>query len=326
MSALAGAVRRVSHATMPTFDIYSKRRGRQSGESPDVYQYAELPTALRVQLVHILVDLLQGGSDANLHRREVEQAYDYICRVLCREHGVFRLWGSTHAPRDHALELASFILNEQNVERVLDALEVSLGFADRYTRDGDYIFESDPDLRVDDAINELNTRFREHAVGYQYEDGEFVRVDSDLLHLEAVKPALQLLRTAEYAGPRQEFLAAHEHYRHGRHEEALTESLKSFESTMKAICDQKNWTYKPNDGAKNLVAVCLSNGLIAEFWQTNVSGLRSTLESGIATVRNKLGGHGQGSKTREVPGHIVAYALHMTASTIVFLIESAESM
>jgi hypothetical protein len=50
------------------------------------------------------------------------------------------------------------------------------------------------------------------------------------------------------------------------------------------------------------------------------------LESGVPTARNRLGGHGQGAKPTSVPDHIVAYLLHMTASTIVFLIEADRAL
>jgi hypothetical protein len=46
------------------------------------------------------------------------------------------------------------------------------------------------------------------------------------------------------------------------------------------------------------------------------------LESSVPTVRNRLGGHGQGTEVVKVPSHVVAYALHMTASTIVFLADA----
>ena len=46
--------------------------------------------------------------------------------------------------------------------------------------------EQDPD----DAVEELNHRFKEHAIGYQYLEGELVRVDSQFAHAEIVKPAL----------------------------------------------------------------------------------------------------------------------------------------
>lgn len=91
---------------------------------------------------------------------------------------------------------------------------------------------------------------------------------------------------------------------------------------MKAICDKRRWRYPKNATAKALIAVCFENKLIPEFWQSQYSGLRTLLESGVPTGRNKLSGHGQGTAPVEVPGHIAAYMLHMTASAIVFLAEA----
>lgn len=53
--------------------------------------------------------------------------------------------------------------------------------------------------------------------------------------------------------------------------------------------------------------------------QSHVSALRSLLESGVPTIRNKLGGHGQGEEIRHVSQHHASYALHLTASNILFL-------
>ena len=89
---------------------------------------------------------------------------------------------------------------------------------------------------------------------------------------------------------------------------------------MKTICDKRSWSYQKTDTAKRLISVCLNNGLVPPFWENHFSGLRSTLESGVPTVRNKLSGHGQGDVPTDVPDHIVSYALHMTAATIVFLV------
>lgn len=254
-----------------------------------------------------------GGSRRSLEREPSGQIGD----------GLFRLWGESYEPRDHVNELFRFILETENHEQVLDCVELCARLADRFTRKWDYLHEQTFDARVDRAVEELNQRFKEHGVGYQYEAGDLVRVDSDLLRSEAVKPALTLLKTKRYEGPREEFLRAHEHYRHGRHEESLTESLKAFESTMKAICDAKKWSYDRGATAKKLVEVCFKNGLIDPFWQTHIAHLQGTLENGIATARNKLGGHGQGSQPREVPREIVSYVLHMvdrphrTASVVV---------
>jgi hypothetical protein len=95
---------------------------------------------------------------------------------------------------------------------------------------------------------------------------------------------------------------------------------------MKAICDKRCWAYQSGATAKQLIQVCFDNNLIPSFWQQNFSSLRSLLESSVPTGRNKLSGHGQGSESISVPSHLVAYMLHMTAASIVFLAETEAAM
>ena len=120
---------------------------------------------------------------------------------------------------------------------------------------------------------------------------------------------------------RIELLRAHEHFRQGQIEAAITEACKAFESTMKAICDARNWHYEESKAAVNLVKVSLANGLIPQYWQEQLGALDKCL-TGLATARNKNAGHGTGSVVRKTPPHLAAYAVHLAASNIVFLIES----
>jgi hypothetical protein len=163
-------------------------------------------------------------------------------------------------------------------------------------------------------------------VGYQFVDGEIIRVDSEIIHAEVVKPALSLLRAREYSGAQAEFLKAHEHYRHGNTKEALAECLKAFESVMKVICHKRKWSHDPQATSKALLKVLFDNGLIPQFWEQHFSALRSTLESGVPTARNRLGGHGQGGQVVQVPPFLAAYVLHLTASAIVFLCEAEKTL
>ena len=175
-------------------------------------------------------------------------------------------------------------------------------------------------------IKELNQRFRENGVGYQYENNQIIRVDSEFIHAEAVKPALQLLSNPIYKGAQEEFLSAHEHYRHGRYDSALTDCLKAFESTMKIIIHKRSWVCDKSATSKRLVDCCLTNELIPKFWTDQFNSLSNILTSSIGTPRNKLSGHGKGNDEIEVPEHLIQYVLHMTASTIVFLIKAEESL
>lgn len=310
---------------MAIFNLFSKRQKKLRGDVPDVYTYADLPRPLRIQIVHIWQEVL--GTREQFYVGRVCEGYTLIVDALCREYGVFLLPGTKdRGDRDHVLELVNFFLSEPDVEKCLDAIELSFRLIDRITRNWDYLNISNGNEKATAAIEELNDRLKEHGIGYQYSGGEVIRIDSELVHAEIVKPALRLLNQKHYAGAQQEFLKAHEHYRHGNEKEALNECLKSFESLMKSICDKREWTYSGNATAQNLIKACLDNGLIPAFWQQNFSSLRSLLESSVPTGRNKLGGHGQGSTTTTVPGHLVAYMLHMTASSVVFLAEAEANL
>ena len=110
------------------------------------------------------------------------------------------------------------------------------------------------------------SRFKEHGVGYQFESGEIIRVDSQILHAEVVKPVLTLLGQEErFKGANEEFLKAHEHYRNGRYEECLVDALRSFESVMKAICHKQKWVYNQNDAAKKLIEISEKDLILIEL-------------------------------------------------------------
>lgn len=310
---------------MAIFDLFSKRQKRLRGDVPDVYVYDQLPQPLRVQIVHIWTDTL--GKGEQYWDGQVKQSYEFIVNTLCREYGLFKLPGAKdYGDRDFITELANFFLQSDDIEKALDGIELSFRVIDRFTRNWEYLRRNNANELADQAILELNNRFKEHGIGFQFVEGEIVRVDSELVHVEAVKPALRLLNEKNYQGAQQEFLSAYEHYRHGKNKEALNDCLKAFESTMKAICDKRGWAYQPNATSKTLIKVCFDNDLVPSFWQQQLSSLRSMLESSIPTGRNKLSGHGQGTSPTSVPAHLVAYMLHMTASTLVFLTTAEKSL
>jgi hypothetical protein len=302
---------------MGVFDIFSKREERRSGKKPDVYEYESIPKELRVQIVHVLSDII-GDQDAEMSG--AYHAYKEIHDALAREYGVFQLGRDIHA-KDR---LFHFVLETASAKQVIDAIEVSLAVATKYHDRFRYTARARVTMNVAQAIDEINFRFLEHGFGYQYESGHIVRVDSQFVHAEVVKPALILLSDHRYAGAEEEFLKAHRHYRRGDYKECMVECLKAFESTMKAICKIQQWQIKDNDTAKTLIDILLTNNLIPGILQNQINNLKGLLESGVPTLRNKLGGHGQGAVPAYVSPHIAAYALHLTASNIVLLVTAAK--
>lgn len=305
---------------MGVFDLFSKREKRARGEVPDVYVYDKLPQPLRVQIVHIIQDAF--GQD-HYGSSEAANAYEFVNKTLCREYGLFEL---VKYAKSDAEAVFNFFLQEVSTERALDVVELCFKIITVFIPDSQsYRYNTDRKVEAMDAVAELNERFKEHGIGYQFESNEIIRVDSEFLHAEAVKPTLAILRDKDFKGANEEFLQAHEHYRHGRHKESLVDSLKAFESTMKTICKLRGWPAKPGDTAKGLIATCINNGLLPSYLDSQITSIRTLLESGIPTVRNKNGGHGQGPEPVAVPEYLARYALNMTATTILFMVEAHQA-
>lgn len=307
---------------MGILDIYSKRQNKLRGGEPDVYQYDHLPAPLRVQIVHAMCDALGRPGEFASH-----DCWHQINDALCREYGLFSLpTANTHGRRNFFNEVADYLLKTEDTEKVLDVVELCFRTVDTVSRSFQFMGRHDANKIADGAVDELNRRFQEHGVGYQFINGEILRVDSQLLHIEVVKPALRLLESKDYAGPQEEFMRAHEHYRHGNAKEALNECLKSFESLMKAICAKRGWKISGKETASSLIKVCMDNGLIPAFWQTQFTSLKSLLEGAVPAGRNNLAGHGQGAETTTVPAYLVSFMLHMTGSCLVFLASAEEQL
>jgi len=291
---------------MAIHDIFSKRQKRLHDEMPDVYTYDKIPSPLRVQVVLILQSSgVLGGAVARA-----------VVEALCHEYGRFSLHDFNKkltVSRPYTKELIAFITDEEHYALTLDAIELTLQFMTKV-------------YPCSELVAEINQRFQEHAIGYQFENGKIIRVDSQLIHSEVVKPTLSLLSDKAYAGAQEEFFSAHKHYRKGENKEAMTDACKSFESVMKVICKKRRWEVDENAPAAKLISVCFEHDLIPSFWKSQMNALQAMLKDGVPTGRNKTAAHGQGEVPVTVPEHVVSYVLHMTASAIVFLVKSEQAL
>ncbi|MGP3783676.1 STM4504/CBY_0614 family protein [Paenibacillus sp. 1A_MP2] len=308
------------------FDLFSKR-----GKKPDteMFIYDNFPAEFRIQVIHLWSDAIgrwyhETNFYGETHTSPSNKIWLQIHKQLCKEYGIFSL----SEQGDNPYTQCQYFIQNATTERVLDIIEMSFLWIDEVVRNwNDSVLQNaNITQRAEDAIDELNQRFREHAIGYQYIKGQIVRVDSDYIYKEAVQPAISMLSEEGFEGASQEFMSAHEHFRKGRHKEAISDALKAFESVMKTICKRKGWEVRENATAKPLINTLFQNGLLSISLQTQFSSLRDTLESGLPTIRNKNSGHGQGESIVHLPPHLVAYALHLAATNIVFLIESYKSL
>lgn len=306
---------------MAIFDLFSKRQKKLRGEVPDVLTYDNIPQNLKVSIVHIIRDAI--GEDDYGDNKSINQVYEFIHKTLCREYGLFKLTNGYNEREEQ--QVLNFLLQTENNDQVIDVIELTFKFINTYIRENrnHYSYNVSPKISPDDAIDELNKRFKEEGVGYGFEGGEIIRIDSTYTHSEITKPTISLLWNKTFQGANEEYLKAHEHYRHGRNKECLNECLKAFESTLKVICETKGWNYKPTDTAKKLIQIAFTKNLVPSFTQNQFTSLQNLLVSGIPTIRNKLGGHGQGQIPQTVDDGMTRYALNLTGTNIIFLIEQS---
>jgi len=299
---------------MGIYELYSKRiKKAQSTDFEDVYVYNHVPEKLRVQIVQILKDAIGTRNYEN---------WEFIHKTLLKELGTFKLVDRPGEDINNCLTY--FLLS--NDEEAIDFIELTLRVLDSPATRDDFNNERSRNHMLqtpDDAIEEINYRLRDNGVGYEYVEGEFIRIDRKFLHEKTVKPAIRLLIEEEFEGAGDEFLNAHEYYRKGKYKESLVEALKAFESTLKTICDKQGYTYdKGRDTASKLISIIIDNQLIPTYLSNHFTGLRTTLEAGLPTVRNKQAGHGQGAEKVQVEPYFVEYALNLAASNIVLLINA----
>jgi len=301
---------------MGFFETFSKRqRKREKEGQPDVYQYDDIPLNFRIQVRHIWSSAIGGHAEI----------WHSINNDLARELGVFGLGTFGKDPPSQCQEF----LIKADTPGALDIIEYSFLLIDKRIRQEHSITLVSLGItqRPDNAIRELNHRFQEHGIGYEYVGGKIIRKDSQFLHSETVKPAITLLQDMNFKGALEEFLGAHKNYRSGRNKEAISDALKSFESTLKTICDMREWKYPNNATAKPLIDTVVQKGLIPPELLSHFTGLRSVMESGLPTLRNKTpSAHGQGRNPINIPDHMASYAIHLAASNIVFLVNCHKNM
>lgn len=319
---------------MPIYKTFSKRKqeAKNSGK-PVIYTYDYLPREFKVQVIYLWRDVAAAFSKSYYPYKQnydqlVRNHWQWVINTLTRETGVFELVPSFRSSLMD--DCAGFLLKSDDVDQALSLIELSFYRFDKVLRQeiSDSPFHRYVELNMDDIIAELNHRFREHAIGYQYAEGQIVEIKSQYLHSETVEPAIKLLQDAGFDGALQEFMDAHKCYRERDYKDAIVNASNAFESTMKTICDARGWVYSPSATSSKLIEILFDNNLVSPEMKSHFTSLRNTLASGVPTIRNKggQGGHGQGSSPVEVPDHIAAYALHLTASNIVFLVESHKAL
>ena len=309
---------------MPVLNWYPKRKQQEERTGhADVYQY-ELPRAFRVQVVHIWRDALGSKKGPSVSLERIGNRWKQFHDLVARELGVFHLTND----RDYEDMCCNWFLDQAGTDNALGLIELTFDYLSEVVRKWPREKLGLEGVRVspEPAIDELNQRFGENRIGYQFENGQIIRVNSQFVHNEVVKPAFALLADETFAKAQEDFLAAHRHYREGNSKDCVVAAQRAFESTLKAICSKQQWTYKDGDRSSELLAVVRRNGLFPVYLDKGFDSYVAMMKTGLPGVRNDAGAHGEFPEAPPVPPYIPAYALHTTATNIVLLVEAMNAL
>ena len=293
------------------YTLYSKRMKNASGE-PEVYIYDTFPQAFRNQFFYVIEELFDY-----LENNGLSGVWSFIHDSFARELGVKSLGYPGYSERN---QIERFAEKAEDTD-FLDFLEYVFSRLSQ-TRDVSigYVSPDEVNKQITSAFVEMNFRFKQHNLGYEFVKDVLIRKDNEHLHQNTVKPALRLLYENGFQGAEQEFLDAFEHRRKGENKDAILDALKAFESTMKAICDGMGYSYDPaKSTAKELIGILENNAFYPAYMNNHMTSLRTSLESGLPTMRNKNAGHGQGAAVVNVSDEFAEYALNLAATNIVLL-------
>lgn len=294
-------------------NIYSKRKKEAETTEADVYTYDKIPSTLKEQLRQMYTEGYENralGKNKYEHIHISDEDFRGIVTILRREYGVRSL---IKYPKDYHEEFCEFLV-QCNTDNFLDCAEI---YGLLIIRDIHISKEVKKYL-----LEELNHRFKQAGVGYEFILKSIIRIDNRTLHSEVLKPTLAMLSSsAHYKGAEQEIRSAFDKFKSQDNKSAVSDALKAFESTMKSILQKRKWSYNTTDTASKLISACLANELIPKYMQTHFTGLKMMLESGVPTVRNKTASHGQGSTIVPLDDHYASYVLYTALANMKLLIE-----
>ena len=187
--------------------------------------------------------------------------------------------------------------------RVLDAIEV---FSTHVDGEGQANFARD-----------INTAFEDEECSWRFSlaEGHFFQVDKKFLEIELEGQCSQLLKSQGFEGALDEFNKARNALTSGEIRDAIHKACQSFESTLVTITGQEKGAV--GNLLQEFVKAKYCNDLPKEAKTAFVKNVLPAL--GI--MRNKLGGHGQGTDVVEVPKVYGQLALHLAAAFNCFVME-----
>ena len=291
-------------------NLYSDRNKPKHVD--EVIIFDELPRKLRVQFKFIMDDLL----------KDIIFSYNEIHKMLCEKYGELSL-SSKHqlGVKDKETLTEVLIREDYDFELIFDLMELSIRYKIK-DMSGNY-FDEDINRYIVKIQKLINQRFKESSVGYEMINGQIIRKDSEITFTEIIRPTINLTYNELFENVNVDFVNAIKEYQTGDNKDCLVKLLRAFESTLKIICDENGWEYNETERCSKLINICFDNDLVPQEMKSEFTSLNSLLQSAIPPVRNNYAGHGEGGEERVVEDYLARYAINVTGSCILFVIEAS---
>lgn len=296
------------------FKLFSQRN--EPEKQYDVYEYKVFSEKFINLSFFIIIDFINLYKDD--YRIREEKIWNDIYDIFIRQLGVVKLDG--FYSNDSAAHRIENYYRNHNGNDLLNLIDLIFVYFDKFLRHNPPVGHYNIPQILDDSISELNYRFKEYGLGYEFVNGELIKKSNEVIHSEIIKPVLKLLHDEKFKGAENEFMLAFENYKNGQNKDAILYAQKAFESSMKTICKRKKYTYGENDSAKKLLEILRLQNYYPEYLNKQLVLLSDLLLSGLPKMRNEEAGHGQGEEIRNVENNYVEYAIHLAATNIVFLV------
>jgi len=300
-------------------ELFSRRYNKENGLVSDVFQYEEVPSKLKITLYKIfqrtIIMITEPPYYPSTRRFTI---YESIHNIICEEHSLECLIREPSYKSDYEVNVIEFFKTNNDLLIALDIIQLFCKFIHGFIKS--HYCDRNKKKELESILDEINQRMLQHSFGYQFTEGLLIRIDTKHTHNEIVKPALILLNDSRFKNANEEYRAGFEAYKNADYENVFSECNKSFESTMKIICEINEFEYKQSDVSSKLIKILVAKEFIKAYNENMLNGLINVLTT-VPTLRNKEGGHGKGVKEKLNDISYVNFALHSTASNILFLME-----
>ena len=172
----------------------------------------------------------------------------------------------------------------------------------------------DPDYQGQ-LQNGINSILRNENVQWLLCEGYFFQIDSHFLEEYVLCHTSDLLKTHDFQGAFDEFREARNDLESGDQKSAILNACKAFESTLKIITGKKRLQ------CKDLINELMPSGFYREMPPEIHTDVWKKILLPICLIRDQVSAHGQGKEIMNVPDTLARFALHLTGSAIVFLVE-----